>query len=260
MAGRVDVYLVCGGRWHDFDFARLELLKLLAADEHVRVRVAQDFGDTEAIGASEALVSYTCDVRPTDAQATALKAWVEGGGRWLALHGTSSFLDPPSEASGGLYSAPAENPTFFEVLGNQFLSHPAIGPFPVTVSPGAADDPLVQGIGPFEAHDELYLCRYQAGLVPLLETRWTGTTHGFADAEWPDDDPRLVLYRRPLGQGEVLYFTLGHCRSRFDMTQPGEPGPEWPTTDRWSWEMAEYLELLRRGLGWATGVDTLAST
>ena len=30
MAGRIDVYLVCGGRYHDFDFARLELLKLLA--------------------------------------------------------------------------------------------------------------------------------------------------------------------------------------------------------------------------------------
>ena len=51
MAGRVDVYLVCGGQWHDFDFARLELLKLLAADEQVRVRVAQDFRDTDAISA-----------------------------------------------------------------------------------------------------------------------------------------------------------------------------------------------------------------
>ena len=31
MAGkRKDVYLVVGGKYHDFDFARLELLKLLA--------------------------------------------------------------------------------------------------------------------------------------------------------------------------------------------------------------------------------------
>ena len=197
-------------------------------------------------------------MRPSDGEAEALRAWVEGGGRWLALHGTSSFLDPPSEASRGLYSAPALNPTFFEVLGNQFLSHPAIGPFSITVSPGAETDPLLEGIGAFEATDELYLCRYQPGLVPLLETRWTGTTGGFADAEWPDDDPRLVLYRRPLGRGEVLYFTLGHCRSRFDMMQPGQPGPEWPTTDRWSWELAEYLQLLRRGLAWATGLESLA--
>ena len=39
-SGRIDAYLVCGGAWHDFDFARLELLKLLAEDERIRVKVA----------------------------------------------------------------------------------------------------------------------------------------------------------------------------------------------------------------------------
>ena len=29
-AGRVDVVLVAGGRWHDFDYARLQLLTALA--------------------------------------------------------------------------------------------------------------------------------------------------------------------------------------------------------------------------------------
>ena len=46
---RIDAYLVCGGKYHDFDFARLELLKLLAEDDHIRVQVAQHFGDVEAI-------------------------------------------------------------------------------------------------------------------------------------------------------------------------------------------------------------------
>ena len=46
MAGkRKDVYLVCGGDYHDFDFARLELLKLLAEHDHVRVKVANDYSD-----------------------------------------------------------------------------------------------------------------------------------------------------------------------------------------------------------------------
>ena len=35
---RIDCVLVAGGRFHDIDFARLELLKLLAEDERVRVR------------------------------------------------------------------------------------------------------------------------------------------------------------------------------------------------------------------------------
>ena len=36
---RLDVVLVAGGKYHDIDFARLELLKLLAEDERIRTRV-----------------------------------------------------------------------------------------------------------------------------------------------------------------------------------------------------------------------------
>jgi type 1 glutamine amidotransferase len=245
---RIDAYLVCGGKYHDFDFVRLELLKLLAEDAHVRVKVAQDFADSEAIAASDFLVAYTCDVRPTDAQTAALRAWVEGGGRLFALHGTSSYLDLPERLGEGLVATPNLNPAFFELLGNQFLSHPPLGSFPVTISPGAEKDPLVEGIEPFDAGDteELYLCRYDVEVTPLLETRWTGTTRGFVEAEWPTDDSRLVMYRRPLGKGEVLYFTLGHSRSHYDMI-----GMYWPTIDRGSWELGEHYELLRRGLAWA---------
>ena len=46
-SGRIDAYLVCGGVWHDFDFARLELLKLLAEDERVRVKVAEHYEDLD---------------------------------------------------------------------------------------------------------------------------------------------------------------------------------------------------------------------
>ena len=42
-------HLVCGGRWHDMDFARLELLKLLGENPDLRVRVSEDFRDSEAI-------------------------------------------------------------------------------------------------------------------------------------------------------------------------------------------------------------------
>jgi len=32
----INAVLVVGGKWHDFDYARLELLKLLAEDDRVR--------------------------------------------------------------------------------------------------------------------------------------------------------------------------------------------------------------------------------
>ena len=50
MAGkRKDVYLVVGGKYHDFDFARLELLKLLAEHDVIRVKVANDYSDVDGM-------------------------------------------------------------------------------------------------------------------------------------------------------------------------------------------------------------------
>ena len=39
---KIDVVLVAGGKFHDIDFARLELLKLLSEDERIRTRVFED--------------------------------------------------------------------------------------------------------------------------------------------------------------------------------------------------------------------------
>ena len=41
-AGRLDVVLVCGGRWHDFDYARLRLLEALGRHPRARTRVFED--------------------------------------------------------------------------------------------------------------------------------------------------------------------------------------------------------------------------
>ena len=252
MPARINAYLVCGGWWHDFDFARLELLKLLAEDERIRVKVAQNYEDVEAIASSDFLVSYTCNVQPTQAAQDGLRSWVQQGGRWFALHGTNAAIEPPAELGKGSFATPRVFPAFADTLGSQFLSHPAIAPYPVTISPGAEDDPLVVGIEPFDADDELYLCEYHGTIEPLLETHWVGDTGpGFAEREWHADDARLVMYRRPLGEGSVLYFTLGHCRSHFDMVAPPFNGMYWPTLERGSWELGEFYELLRRGLVWA---------
>ena len=48
---RIDVTLVAGGMYHDIDFARLELLKLLGEHDEFRVRVQPDYEDTDAIAA-----------------------------------------------------------------------------------------------------------------------------------------------------------------------------------------------------------------
>ena len=88
----VDVYLVCNAKYHDTNFARLELLKLLAEHEDIHTRVAENFSDINAIKASKLLITYTCDLRPTEAEQTGLAEFLEAGGRWFALHATNAHL------------------------------------------------------------------------------------------------------------------------------------------------------------------------
>ncbi len=245
-AERIDAYLVAAGRYHDIDYARVELLKHLAVHEQVRVRVADSYADTEAIAASRFLVTYTCDVRPTQQQQEALQRYVEGGGRWLALHGTNAALDFTAEG----VVAPRVIGTLAHTLGSQFLAHPPIQPY--KVEPCAPDHPLVTGIDAFETDDELYLCEYheREKLVPLLDTQYAGDAAGFVETDWSDADRHLVMYLRPLGEGAVLYNTLGHCRGHYDM----QPVMDYyPVVERCSWEKPEYHELLRRSLRWCLG-------
>ena len=113
---KIRCVLIAGGLYHDIDFARLELLKLLAEDERVRVRVFEDYENIGAIKAADILISYTCDVVPSLPAQEALRKWVEDGGRWYALHGTNSIL---RLLSSGLFDAPRWAPLFMETLGSQ---------------------------------------------------------------------------------------------------------------------------------------------
>jgi hypothetical protein len=243
---RVDACLVAGGKFHDIDFARLELLKLLAEHPQVRVAVRADYGDLEAIARCRFLVTYTCDVRPNEAEQQALARFVREGGRWLALHGTNSALDFTAEG----VASPRCFPTLAHVLGSQFVAHPPIQPYRVNVC--APEHALVAGVDPFDTDDELYLSEYhdRDQLVPLLDTQYRGKAAGFVESDWSAGGRQLVSYLRPLGRGAVLYNTLGHCRGHWDM----RPVLDWyPRIERCSWERPQYHELLRRGIRWALG-------
>jgi hypothetical protein len=238
---RLNCVLVVGGKYHDFDYARLELLTLLAEDEAVRVQV---FADYEAIGTIEScdfLVSYTCDVLPSLPAQEALRHFVRRGGRWYALHGTNSLL---RLMDSGLYDAPSWAPLFMETLGSMFVAHPPIAPYLVTVAD--PDHPLVEGVAPFHATDELYLMETYGDLQILLQAEYGGEAPGFARDQWPHA-AHPVLYIRRLGEGAVLYLTLGHCRGHYDM----QPYLDyWPTVDRCSWDLPVFRTLLRRGVAW----------
>jgi len=239
---RINCVLIAGGLYHDFDFARLELLKLLAEDERVRTRVFEDYANVDAIRAADFLVTYTCDVIPSLDVQEALRDWVSAGGRWYALHGTNSVL---RLLDNGLYGSPRWAPLFMETLGSQFIAHPPIAPYPVRVTD--PDHPLTAGIAPFETTDELYLMERHGDLHVLLHAEFGGEAAGFAEDRWAQD-MHPVLYIKKHGAGAVLYNTLGHCRGHYDM----QPHLDfWPTVDRCAWDLPVFRELLRRGIAWA---------
>jgi uncharacterized protein len=244
---RINAYLVCAGDYHDIDFARLELLKLLAEHSHIRVKVSTNYSDIEAICNSDFLITYTCNVLPSDNETKAIKEWLASGKKWFALHGTNSickFLNMDPVCVG----TPRVANEFMEMVGSQFIAHPEIDKYKVHVTD--KNHQLTKGIEDFETVDELYLNEFYGEHHCLLHTHFNGNVPDFEEGDkFMDDEPRPVMYTKPFGEGEVLYLTLGHCRATYDL-QP-EFDVEWPKIDRCSWELEVYYELLRRGIVWS---------
>jgi uncharacterized protein len=226
--------LICGSpaRNHDFDFARRRLLDVLYAAGTIRTDVASNYDASQAIEGGDLLVSYTSQVPVGDAECAALRRYLERGGRWFAIHASNSVRD---------------NPHLPGILGSRFITHPPYTHFAVSVT--KPSDPLIDGIQPFEVDDEIYVIDHSDDIDVLLHTRWGGEAGGRAIEE----DVRPLMYRRRVGQGEVLYLALGHCNRPFD--KPRAEGPDQPDR-RGPWDLPVYQELVRRGIDWAARRDS----
>ncbi len=240
----VSVYLVAAGQFHDIDFARLEILKLLGEDERIRTTVASDYSDVGAIADADFLMTYTCNLVPTEEQQVALREYIKSGGKWFALHGTNAILEFTDKG----VNSPETAPILMQTLGTQFIAHPPIQPF--TVKTADEHHPLVQGVGEFETDDELYLSRIHGDIKQLLFAEFCGEATGFIESDWNNNEPRPVYYINKVGSGEVLYLNLGHCRGHYDMKPVVD---YYPVIERGSWEKPQYYELLRRGIKYCSG-------
>ena len=254
------VLLVVGGEYHDFDFVRRELLGLIGEDDRLRTTCNADFRDTDALAAADLLISYTGNVFPDEPQLRALRAFLEEGGRWLAIHGAAAFtcFRPPEIDIGGiklpgLTDTPDRQPAYMDTLGLRFISHLAQQPFTIRRS---SSHPLVAGLEPFEVVDEPYILELRAGWDVLLDARYTGDAPGYVAGPWLEDVPRPQALLRRQGQGEILYVAPGHACGRFDLRpfiaeMPVQRGP---------WTSDSYRELLRRAIRWGTGLPIESTT
>lgn len=242
---KIDVYLVCNAKYHDTNFARLELLKLLGENQDIHTRVAENFSDVEAIASSKLLITYTCDLRPTIAEQDALAEFLENGGRWFALHATSALIDFVD----GKADTPDLAPKFMELLGNKFVAHPSNRRIEIKVTD--VKHPLTENISDFVVEDEEpYYCEPKGEQLVLLEASYDAPSEGYVQSSYGTDrESHPQMYVHPYGDGEVLYLSLGHCTGKHDM----KPMADIVPVVRGSWDSEVYYELLRRGIKWGIG-------
>jgi type 1 glutamine amidotransferase len=259
-------HLIAGGfppgsqAGHDHDYARLKLLGLLA-EQGVAASVANDFADVEKwLPTSRLLITYVAGPYPDAAQSRAIQRWLEAGGRWLGLHGTSGGRAERVEGARQRRTVKTEH---HALLGSYFLTHPPICKIRVDVKAG--DSPLTRGLGAsFVVEDEPYFIELQdpastrilltADYGPSATSPTIGTLYPFDTSLQTDGKTRVLGYTRQVGQGAVAYFALGHCHNpAIRAARTPDPTDTTPLTFRGSWESDAFLTLLRNTIAW--GVD-----
>ncbi len=267
----IRVHVVTGGfprgssAGHDIDYARLRVLQLLQETPRVVASVSGDFADVDSwLPKSNLLVTYVAGPYPDDGQIQMIAEWLDGGGRWLALHGTSGGRAVPMpDGSPGRMMSKARH---HEVLGAFFLNHPPIRKFRVDVCD--RDHPLTRGLpASFEVVDELYLIELEAPDESrvLLSTsdldaqdqapRTFGFSYGEDTSVGPDGRTRVLGYVREHGAGAVAYIALGHCHSPSTNIQPFvdtsvDAAGTTPLHFRGPWETDAFERLLCNGIEW----------
>jgi type 1 glutamine amidotransferase len=256
-------HLIAGGfppgaaAGHDHDHARLRLLGLLA-EQDVAASAANDFADIEKwLPVSQLLITYVAGPYPNAAQCQAINAWLQAGGHWLGLHGTSGGR---AERVEGIRARRTVKTEHHALLGSYFLTHPPICRFRVDVRD--QDHPITRGIGAsFDVEDEPYFIELQdpgstrillsADYGPGAVSPSIGTIYPADTSLQSDGRTRVLGYTRAIGDGGVTYFALGHCHNPASRAgRASDPADTTPSTFRGAWASEAFTALLRNAIAW----------
>jgi type 1 glutamine amidotransferase len=251
---------------HDMDYARLRLLQFLHEDPAIRSTMANDFTDiAKWLPHSQLLITYVAGPYPDDEQNQYLRQWIEAGGRWLALHGTSG--GKATRVGETRQARKMVKTSHHDTLGSFFLNHPPLRKFQVHVT-----DPthaITRDLpASFEVTDELYLIELQTPPTPrvLLTTELAtdpsppgfGFVYDDDTALQADGKTRVLGYTRDLGQGSVAYIALGHCyppaAKRPSLVNASvNTSHDQANLSRGPWETDAFQTLLRNAIQWGLG-------
>jgi len=245
---------------HDMDFARRELLSRLGERSELVTTVSSDFSELgKWLQDAQFLITYVAGPFPDDEQHGVLTEWLENGGRWLGLHGTSGGKAARVEGS---HRRRMVKLAHHETLGCFFLNHPPLRRFDVNVVDSS--HPITAGLPKrFEVSDELYLIEITGDCHVLLTTELpvdpSPEGFGFVYAKdtslQADGKTRVLGYTKAVGNGEVAYIALGHCHSPASNWQTlvdtsVDPEGTAPRTFRGVWENGVFTRLIDNAIRW----------
>ena len=262
----VRVHVIAGGyppgalSGHDMDYVRLRLLGLLA-DQGILATTGNDFSDVHRWSpGAKLMITYVAGPYLDDEQNEVVRRWLEDGGRWLGLHGTSG--GKATRLGEGRRRRMVKT-SHHDTIGGFFLSHPPICKFRVDVVD--PKHPLTKDLPEsFETVDEPYMVEIQhpsdtqllltAELGPDNSPPGSGFEYEEDTALLPDGKTRVLGYTRNFGKGGVTYIALGHRSAPHRIRPSVHSNPEAaagnPAVLSTTWESDGYTQLLRNAIAW----------
>lgn len=245
---------------HDMDYVRLQLLDALYS-AGLQTSVSSSFNDIEEhLDDTQLVVSYVAGPYPAPQQCDAMNRWLNEGGRWFALHGTSG--GKASRIDGESRRRTMVRLPHHDLLGAFFLNHPPIRRFKVNVE--ATDHPVFANLpSEFEVDDELYLIEPMQDSKTLLTTELPqdpsppgfGFVYEHDTSLQADGKTRVLATERRVGSGSVVYVALGHTHAPENNSQPFvdesvTSDGETPKTFRGVWGNDAFKQILVNGIQW----------
>jgi hypothetical protein len=238
------------------DYVRLRLLGLLE-EQGILATTGNDFSDVHRwLPGAQLMITYVAGPYLDDEQNQVVRRWLDDGGHWLGLHGTSGGK---AIRLGEGRRRRMVKTSHHGTLGGFFLSHPPICKFRVDVVDPS--HPLTKDLPEsFETVDEPYMVEIQhpsetqylltAELGPNNSPPGSGFEYDEDTALHPDGKTRVLGFTRTFGKGSVTYIALGH-RSAPRQNQPAvAPNPDRPAVLSTTWESDAYSQLLRNAIAW----------
>jgi hypothetical protein len=257
------IHLITGGfprgahAAHDMDSARLDLLQRIHTLTDVRATTASDYSDlADWLNGADLLITYVAGPIPDEPQNQALNDWLNQGGRWFALHGTSG-----GKAARVKNGRQMVRTAHHDTLGCFFLNHPPIRRIHVDVQ---AEHPLTRNLpAHFDVDDELYLIEMLGPATTLLTTDMPAdpSPPGFGfyypkdTSVQADGHTRVLAYEKVIGDGAVAYLALGHRHSPLTNSQPYVhesvvADGKTPLQFDGAWQTSVFGQLLDNALAW----------